>query len=105
LIHELGGADEPTLEQTLERLSPCDLVVVEGYKREAIPKIETRRLDSARNDLLASDDPNIIAVAADHATDAAGRPSFDLDDIIAIGDFIVAHFGLGGCGFQDQSTR
>ena len=104
LIHELGGADEPTLAEIIEHLSPCDIVLIEGYKREAIPKIETRRLASAQNGPLASDDPNIIAVAADHPTDAAGRPDFDLDDVAGIADFIVAHFHLEERRFQNQSN-
>jgi molybdopterin-guanine dinucleotide biosynthesis protein B len=94
LIHELGTADEPTLEVILEHLLQRDIVLVEGYKREAIPKIETRRLASARSELLTSDDPNIIAVVADHPTDAEGRPSFDPGDVAGITDFIVAYFDL-----------
>lgn len=94
LMHELRSEAEPALETVLQRLSPCDLILVEGYKREAHPKIEARRGGALRSDPLAPDDPSILAVAADHATDPAGRPLFGLDDVPAIADFIAAELGL-----------
>jgi molybdopterin-guanine dinucleotide biosynthesis protein B len=94
LMHELRDEDEPPLEAALGRLSPCDLILVEGYKRERYPKIEARRRAAARTDALATQDPSILAVAADHATDAHGRPFFDLDDIVGMADFIAARLGL-----------
>ena len=63
LMHELRGEDEPKLEQILARLAPCDLVLVEGYKREGHRKIETRRLDAKDTAPLSASDPNIRAVA------------------------------------------
>jgi molybdopterin-guanine dinucleotide biosynthesis protein B len=89
LVRELGGAREPSLEEVIGRLDPCDLVIVEGYKAAPIPKIEVRRRAAARPEPLAERDPNVIAIAADHACDGAGRPVFALDDIAAIADFIV----------------
>ena len=94
LMHELRGEDEPPMVQAIERVSPCDLILVEGYKRERHPKIEARRRDSTKSGLLAPDDPTIVAVAADHETDAGGLPRFDLDDISAMADFIVSHLQL-----------
>jgi molybdopterin-guanine dinucleotide biosynthesis protein B len=94
LMHELRGEDEPPLEAALKRLSPCDLVLVEGYKREGHPKIEARRREASRNEALAFGDASILAIAADHETDADGRPFFDLDDIAAIADFIVERLAL-----------
>jgi molybdopterin-guanine dinucleotide biosynthesis protein B len=94
LMHELPGEDEPTLEAILARLSPCDLVVVEGYKREPHDKIECRRLGARDSRHLAPEDPSIVAVAADHDTDAGGRPLFGLDDIAAIADFVEHTAGL-----------
>lgn len=90
LMHELRDAAEPTMEEAITRLSPCDLVLVEGYKREAHPKIEARRGDASRGDPLAPDDPSIMAVAADHPTETGTLPRFDLDDISGIADFIAA---------------
>ena len=94
LMHELRGESEPPLDAALERLSPCDLILVEGYKREGHPKIEARRGAAAKQDPLAPADPSIRAVAADHATDPFGRPFFSLDDIAGIADFIAAELSL-----------
>ncbi len=88
LMHELRGEAEPKLEAILERIAPCDLVLVEGYKREAHRKIEARRLGAKDNRPLAKDDPGIVAVAADHPQSGESLPVFDLDDIAAIANFI-----------------
>jgi molybdopterin-guanine dinucleotide biosynthesis protein B len=98
LMHELRGAHEPPLEAALERLSPCDLVLVEGYKREGHPKIEVRRRDAARGEPLAPGDPSIVAVAADHATDSHGLPLFGLDDVAGVADFVAAKLNLRRAG-------
>lgn len=94
LIHELGAESEPGLAEILAKLAPADIVIIEGYKREPIPKIEVRRLAAARTDSLAPGEPNIVAVAADHLADGAGRATFDLNAVKAIADFIIAHFGI-----------
>jgi molybdopterin-guanine dinucleotide biosynthesis protein B len=94
LMHELRGEHEPPLEAALTRLSPCDLILVEGYKREGHPKIEARRRAASKSEPLAPGDPSILAVAADHETDTAGRPLFALDDVAAIADFIVGCIAL-----------
>ncbi len=95
LMHELGDEAEPSMEDAIARLSPCDLILVEGYKSEAHPKIEARRTNSARSDPLAPDDPSILAVAADHEAETGALPRFDLDDVAAIADFIQAQTRLG----------
>lgn len=92
LMHELRGVDEPTLEALLAKLSPVDLVLVEGYKRDAHPKIEAHRAVTG-SPLIAPDDPTIRAVASDTPL-ALDRPVFDLDDTVAIADFILAEVGL-----------
>ena len=94
IMHELRGAPEPSFAEIIARLAPCDLVLVEGYKREPVPKIEARRLNAARRDPLAPQDPHIIAIAADHAVDGTELPVFGLDDITAIADFIETVTGL-----------
>ncbi|SFB39383.1 molybdopterin-guanine dinucleotide biosynthesis protein B [Rhizobium sp. NFR07] len=94
VMHELRGAPEPTLAEILQRISPCDLVLVEGYKREHIPKIELRRLESKSREPLAPNDPHIVAIAADHAVEDGSLPVFHLDDTKAIADFIVETTGL-----------
>ncbi len=94
LMHELQEAQEPTLDAIVARLSPCDIVIVEGYKREGHPKIEARRNDAADATSMAGRFPNIVAIAADHSTDDFGLPVFDLDDIAAIANFVVRYLGI-----------
>ncbi|MBO6716405.1 MAG: molybdopterin-guanine dinucleotide biosynthesis protein B [Rhizobiaceae bacterium] len=94
VMHELGDRPEPTLEEMLSRLSPVDIVIVEGWKRGAHPKIEVRRSGGGDAAPLAPDDPSVIAVASDTETDAGLLPVFGLDDIEDIVDFILAEFGL-----------
>jgi molybdopterin-guanine dinucleotide biosynthesis adapter protein len=69
-------------------------VLIEGYKREPVPKIEARRLEAANRTPLAPTDPYICAIAADHAVDEASIPVFDLDNTIAIADFILKTLDL-----------
>ena len=78
---------EPTLEEVLARLAPCDLVIVEGFKREPHLKIEVRS-DHARP--MAPGDAKIVAIAADTPPPDSSLPWFRRDDIGAIADFITA---------------
>ncbi|MEZ2127296.1 MULTISPECIES: molybdopterin-guanine dinucleotide biosynthesis protein B [unclassified Sinorhizobium] len=94
VMHELRGDPEPAFKEVLARLSPCDLVLIEGYKREPIPKIEARRLESAKREPLAPQDPHIVAIAADHPVADTSLPVFNLDDTDAIADFIASATGL-----------
>lgn len=94
LMHELRGESEPSLDDVLARLSPCDLVIVEGYKREGHLKIETRRREAKDTRPLSMDDPNIVAVASDHALPGETLPVFPIDDIAAMADFITSRLGL-----------
>ena len=92
LMHELRDEDEPSLETLLSKLAPVDLVLIEGYKRDAHPKIEAHRSVTG-NPLIAPEDQTIRAVASDAPLDL-DRPIFDLDDTKAIADFILAQVGL-----------
>ncbi|TPK60518.1 molybdopterin-guanine dinucleotide biosynthesis protein B [Mesorhizobium sp. B2-4-19] len=94
LMHELRGEDEPPLESILSRLAPCDIVLVEGYKRESHRKIETRRLEAKDRAPLSAGDPNIVAIAADFDVTDESLPVFDLDDVKSIVDFIERTTGL-----------
>lgn len=94
LMHELGDEPEPSLTEILARLSPCDLVLVEGYKREAHAKLELRRKGAKEEAPLAPGDSSIVAIAADVPVLEAGIPVFHLDDIGAIADFIERATGL-----------
>ena len=89
LMHELRGAPELTLDQTLARMSPCDLVLVEGYKAAPIPKLEIWRA-AAGKPLLYPRDPHIMAIATDTPERLPDRPPeralavLALDDLDAI---------------------
>lgn len=89
IMHELRGEPEPAFEDILARIAPCDIVIIEGYKREPVPKIEARRLEAKNRTPLAPEDPWIKAIAADHAVDGSTLPVFDLDDTQALADFVV----------------
>ncbi len=94
LMHELGEESEPALDDILSRLSPCDLVLVEGYKREPHRKIEARRLQAKDTRPLSPEDPNIAAIAVDHPINDETVPVFNLADIAGIADFIEIDTGL-----------
>ncbi len=86
LMHELRGAASPTLEQQVALLSPCDLVLVEGHRTAAIPKIEVHR-PAIGKPLLHPGDPHIVAVASDAAVDTA-LARLDLNDPEGVADFL-----------------
>ncbi|ANT63325.1 molybdopterin-guanine dinucleotide biosynthesis protein B (plasmid) [Salipiger sp. CCB-MM3] len=92
LMHELRDAPEPPLSELLTKLSPVDLVLVEGYKSAPHPKIEAHRAETGKA-LLSPANPSIRAVAADSAVDTV-LPRFDLNDTAAIADFIAREVGL-----------
>lgn len=89
VMHELRGDDELTLEEALARLSPCDLVLVEGYKRAAIPKLEIHR-ESVGKPLLHPGDPHIVGLATDVPGAGGGRdlPVFALDAYDMLATFV-----------------
>jgi len=89
LMHENAGAPEPRLAELLRRLSPCDLVLIEGFKKERHPKLEIYRA-SVGKPPLHPDDPRVIAVASDGSVEGP-LPRLDLDDVQGIADFVVAH--------------
>ena len=94
LMHELRGAREPELPEQLAHLSPCDLVLVEGFKRQPIPKLEVYRL--ANNTAPGyPTDARIVALATDAKPETA-LPLFQLDDYRGIANFILQHVGLIG---------
>lgn len=87
LMHELRGDAELPLEALLQQLSPCDLVLVEGFKHAPIPKIEVRRT-AVREPPFYLQDPHIVAVATDAALDTT-LPQLDINDAEAVADFVV----------------
>ncbi len=83
ILHELREEPEWDLPALLEKFSPVDLVLVEGFKRDAFPKLEIHRAANGKP-LLHPDDPHIVAIAADQPLPAAKVPLIDLNDIEAI---------------------
>ncbi|PKO86894.1 MAG: molybdopterin-guanine dinucleotide biosynthesis protein B [Betaproteobacteria bacterium HGW-Betaproteobacteria-12] len=92
LMHELRGRPELTLDEALAQLSPCDVVLVEGFKRAPIPKIEVYRAANGKPPLFP-DDPHVIAVACDEPV-ATALPQLDLNQPAAVADFIVRTLSL-----------
>jgi molybdopterin-guanine dinucleotide biosynthesis protein B len=93
LMHELRGAPEPGFAELIERISPCDLVLVEGFKQEKLPKLEVYRA-SVGESLIHPHDRNIIAIASDQRLNTK-LPQFDLNDAPAIASYVLHHLGLG----------
>jgi len=93
IIHESREEAEPTLQEILAKLAPCDLVIVEGYKRDSHDKIEVRNLDLSHPP-LAGDDPTVVAIAANGAISGAPVPVFGRDEVTALASFIETHTGL-----------
>ncbi len=94
LMHELRDEREPSLSEILPQLAPCDLILIEGYKRETHPKIEARRTESKDRTPLTDQDPHIVAVAADHPVSGETKPVFSLNDISGMADFIAEYLQL-----------
>ena len=92
LMHELRGAHEPPFEEQVKRLSPCDLLFVEGFKFAPIPKLEVWRTETGEP-LLHPNDPHIVAVASDAKVETK-VPLLDLNDVDGIASFIVKKLEL-----------
>jgi molybdopterin-guanine dinucleotide biosynthesis protein B len=92
LMHELRGAKEPSFEEQVKRLWPCDLLLVEGFKFAPIPKLEVWRAEPGEG-MLHPQDPNIVAVASDAKIETK-LPLLALDDHAAIASFILGHLKL-----------
>jgi molybdopterin-guanine dinucleotide biosynthesis adapter protein len=90
LVHELRGEPEPSLPELLAKLSPAaDLVIIEGFKRHAHPKLEVYRAAVAKP-LIYPQDDCVVAIASDSALPQAQLPVLMLDDIESIANVLVA---------------
>lgn len=97
LMHELRGDAEPPVEELLARLSPVDLVLVEGFKRAPHPKVEAHRVETGKP-AMAKDNVTIRAVASNGTPEGLKVPVLHLDDTNAIADFIMREVGLPNAG-------
>ena len=87
LMHELRGAPEPTLEEQLRLLEPCDLVLIEGYKAASVPKIEIHRPSQGKPPLWP-ENAHVVAVATDADIDCP-LPRLPINAPEAVADFIL----------------
>jgi molybdopterin-guanine dinucleotide biosynthesis protein B len=95
LMHEMRGAPEPGLFELVRHMSPVDLLIVEGFKRVALPKLEIWR-ESQDKPPLWPEDRSILAVALEGPVPEDWRnrlrlPIFDWNAIAAIADFVQAN--------------
>jgi molybdopterin-guanine dinucleotide biosynthesis adapter protein len=90
LMRELRGAPELALPELLAKLTPVDLVIIEGYKRDPHPKLEVFRAGVAKP-LIHPDDPHVVAIASDVALPEMRVPRVPLDDTEAIIDILLKH--------------
>jgi len=87
LMHELRAEAEPMLRDLVTRLSPVDLVIVEGFKTQPHPKLEVHR-SAVGKPLLYPSDPNIDAIASDTRPSDTALPFADLDDVEGVADLV-----------------
>jgi molybdopterin-guanine dinucleotide biosynthesis protein B len=93
LMHEHRGAPEPGLDELIERMSPVDLLLVEGFKRHRHAKLEVHR-PSLGQKLLAKEDPDIVAIASDAPVAGLAIPRYELERVDEIAGFVLRHSGL-----------
>jgi molybdopterin-guanine dinucleotide biosynthesis protein B len=89
LMHELRGAPEWSLAQLLDKLTPVDLVIVEGFKRAGHPKLEVHRAANGKP-FLWPEDAEVIGLASDAAPGAGAPPCVGLDDVAGAADLMLA---------------
>ena len=90
VLHELRGEPEWDLPELVAKISPVDLVLVEGYKRDPFPKVEVHRVATGKP-LIHPEDPHVVAIAADIVLPDVKLPVVGLDDIEAIVDLLLKH--------------
>ncbi len=90
LMRELRGAPEPSLGELFRLLKNVDIVLVEGFKRDPLPKIEIFRAANGKPPLYP-DDRNIVALISDDADPLGGLPHASIDDVAAAADLVLAH--------------
>ena len=92
LMHERRNEADVTLDELLARLAPCDLVLIEGFKQEPVPKLEVYRPENGKPPLFP-ERSDIVAVASDMAL-ATSLPRLALDDVAGIAEFVMKFLQL-----------
>ena len=96
IVHEVRSTGaKPSLRTMLEKMAPCDLVLVEGFKDTNFPKIECIRAASRTDDPIWKRNGSVVALASDHKVEDAQMPQFDIDAVSDIADYIAQMTGLG----------
>ncbi len=90
LMHELRDEEEPDLPELIQRMSPVDLLLIEGFKRGDHPKLEVYR-ESLGKPMLWPEDDMVRAVASDGPVEGLDRPLLDLNNVVALADFVIAN--------------
>src|SRR6476661_8257016 len=88
ILHELREETEWDLGALVAKMSPVDVVLVEGFKRDKFPKLEIHRAANAKP-LIHPEDPQIVAIASDVLLPQAKVPVIDLNDIEAVADLLL----------------
>jgi molybdopterin-guanine dinucleotide biosynthesis adapter protein len=99
LMHENRDRPEPSAAELMRQMTPVDLLIIEGFKREGHDKLEIHRRETGKP-LLHPEDPRIVAVLSDEPLPGCPLPVIDIDDIGAIADFILSHVGLSPVGMS-----
>lgn len=103
LMHEHRGASEPGAAELIRHMTPVDLLLIEGFKREPHPKLEVYRQPNGKP-LLHPEDPHIVAVASDVPLPQSPLPVLLIDDIAGIAAFVIRHCGLQPRPSSQQSA-
>ena len=104
ILHELREEPEWDLRGLVAKMSPVDLVLVEGFKRDAFPKLEIHRAANGKP-LSHPEDPHIVAIASDSALAQAKVPVIDLNDIEVIADLLLARAVAVGAAEATVAAR
>lgn len=93
LMHELREEEEPSAADLMRHMTPVDLLLIEGFKREPHDKLEIFRRELGKP-LLSADDPSFVAILSDGPVPEIALPVIDLNDIGTIADFIIDRYGF-----------
>ncbi len=94
LMHELRDQKEPSLDDILAKMAPCDLLIIEGFKKYPHLKIEATRSQTKRDRPIWPTDKTVVAIASDYPVEDCDRELFDLNDIAALADFVLDQLNI-----------